>query len=234
MPARASLYGLLKILAVALLILLAVFVSLTATAAALYPGGTWCDKSSPGFDLAQNFLCDLLHERALNGTANPGATLARTGMLSLAVALVPFWLGVAELVRARPVLASATRAFGVISALGTALVSLNPSDRFAALHQTAVLGTTVSALAAALSGCVGLYLAPGGRGLATLGGLSLVLAGIDGFLYLRQVFSPVACATLLPVVQKLAGLLVLAWMLAVAARLSRRPTAASPTRSRAR
>ena len=224
-----------RICGLAILFLLAAFLTLTLGAGLLYPGGTWCDRASPGFDLASNFLCDLLHRRALNGALNPGAPLAQAAMVSLSLALVPFWLGIAHLSRARSKLASAVRALGVLSALGTLLVSFNPSDRWPSLHQLSVLTTAAAALAAALGGAAGLASSPRGRRLAAIALVTLALAAVDAGLYLQQVIAPTECAVVLPVLQKFAGISALVWMLAIATRLlgESRLSASGATRSRA-
>ena len=209
--------------------LLAGFVVCIGFAVAQYPGGTWCDKSSTGFHPVMNYLCDLLHDRGLNGAENPGARLARGGMLCLALALVPFWLGVARLGAQSPRLARVAGALGLLSAVGTLFVSLNPSDRFLALHQLAVLSTTGAAIGAASAGCLGLLAARHIR-LAALGFSPLGLGALDGALYLHQVLNPARCAVVLPLLQKFAALTVFAWMLSVAFVLF---SGASTTGSRA-
>jgi hypothetical protein len=129
----------------------------------------------------------------------------------------------------RPSLARSVRALGVLSAIGTLFVALNPSDRWPQFHQLAVLATTGAALAAGLGGALGLHRSERGRPLARLAATALALAAADGALYLHQVLTPGDCAVLLPVLQKLAGLAALAWMIAVAVRLVRdKPRRAPP------
>jgi len=221
-----------RVLGLSLLVLLAGFLTLIISAGALYPGGTWCAKSSPGFDLTANFLCDLLHERGLNGIPNPGARLAHAGMVLLSLALIPFWNGVAWLSRARPAVARATRVLGMLSAIGTLLVSLNPSDRFQKLHQLSVLTTTGAALAAASLALIGLRSSSRGRGLVWIAGTAFALAAVDGALYLQQVLAPRDCAVLLPLLQKFAALFILLWMIGVGLRLLREPNASAATGSK--
>jgi hypothetical protein len=215
-----------RVLGLSLLVLLAGFLTLTLAATLQYPGGTWCSKSSPGFDPAANYLCDLLHERGLNGAPNPGARLAHAGMVLLSLALIPFWNGVAWLSRARPRVARATLILGMLSAIGTLLVSFNPSDRFRELHQLTVLSTTGASLAAAALAMVGLRSAPRGRGLFVIAACALSLAAIDGALYLQQVLAPRDCTILLPLLQKTAAFFILLWMTGVALRLLRDPSGA--------
>ncbi len=56
-----------------------------------YPGGSQFDKNSIGFSWTQNYWCNLLDEKAINGQSNPAKPIAITAMLFLCTALIIFW-----------------------------------------------------------------------------------------------------------------------------------------------
>lgn len=197
------------------------FVALIVPAMALYPGGTWWDPHAVGHRFWTNFLCDLEWRTALDGTPNPvGARLAEGAMLALVLAFVPFWPLAARLFPARPRLAAAVRILGWTSVLGMVAVALMPSERFGALHGVAVVVAGLPGLSAAVLAAAGQLLArrtlPG-----ALGAAMVLFAIVDFVLYVHTMLHGGPGPLVLPVAQKLALLLLLGWMLAVAALADR-------------
>lgn len=68
-----------------------VFLALYAWAASLYPGGSNIDKTSEGFNLLQNYWCDLMGTEAKNEQPNPAQPIALLAMFLLCMSLVIFW-----------------------------------------------------------------------------------------------------------------------------------------------
>jgi hypothetical protein len=190
-------------------------------AAFLYPGGTWCEPQKAGYDVVRSFFCDLLHTRGLNGAPNPGAPLARAGLLLAGVAFIPFWLGTPRALGLGARRALVIRGLGGSSALLCLAVALTPSDSWPTLHQIAVLSASTTGVVAALL-AVSAPAARRGRWLRRLGWAALGTAALDAGLYAEQVFFPKPCATLLPALQKLSALWVVVWMFATAWVLLRR------------
>ncbi len=67
------------------------FVLLYIAAALNYPGGSQIDQHSIGFSWVNNYWCNLLNERAINGHYNGGRPIALTGMVVLCSSLSLFW-----------------------------------------------------------------------------------------------------------------------------------------------
>ncbi len=57
-----------------------------------YPGGSQLDKNSLGFDWANNYLCNLFNEKAVNGAYNPARFLAIVGMFFLCTSIALFFI----------------------------------------------------------------------------------------------------------------------------------------------
>ncbi len=203
---------------VALVACVGAFVALIVPAMALYPGGTWWEPHAVGHRFWSNFLCDLEWRTALNGTPNPmGARLAEGAMLSLVLAFVPFWPLAARLFPGRPALGTVVRLLGWTSVLGMIGVALMPSERFGPMHGAAVVVAGLPGLSAAVLAATGQLLArrtlPG-----ALGAAMVLFAIVDFALYVDTMLHGGPGPLFLPVAQKLALMLLLAWMLVVAAR----------------
>ncbi len=197
----------------------ALFLALSLGAMWLYPGGTWFQTSRVGHAFWQNFLCDLLHARSLNGGDNQvGATVARLAMSVEGLALVLVWLVGPELFGHRA-LALSSRALGAVAGLGVCAVVLLPSDRFGVLHGTSVIVASVAGGGATLALVVGLLLRPQTRPTATLGAVTLIVAMIDLWLYARTQFGDVPLSVLTPALQRVATLLAVAFCVAIGIRM---------------
>jgi hypothetical protein len=204
------------------------FVALEAAATALYPGGTWWDPTTHGARFWQNFLCDLEWNPALDGQPNPvGSRLAQAAMLVLVAGFVPFWWIVPRLFPARRALGGAVRWLGLVSVAGMVAVALMPSDRFGSVHGVAVVVAGVPGLSAALLATAGM-LRDESRSSRLCGGVGatmLAFALTDFALYVETMLRGGPGPIVLPIAQKIAVLLLLAWMTLVASSAAN----ASPT-----
>jgi hypothetical protein len=211
------------------------FVALELPAMALYPGGTWWDPHTQGARFWQNFLCDLEWRVALDGVPNPvGSRLAQAAMVVLVLGLLPLWWTVPRVAGEPRLLGGMVRVLGAVSVAGTLAVAFMPSDRFGSLHGTVVVAAALPGLTAAVL-AVALLLRgePAPRVAGALGAAMLAASVADFVLYARHLLAGGGPGPLvLPAAQKVALLLLLAWMLAVAARS--RYSAAAEGRRRAR
>jgi len=114
------------------------FVLLTGAAMLAYPGGTYADPASPGFDLFNNFLSDLARTRTRQGLPQGvSRALFTTALLLVAVALVGFfwaYTALARHTRAGRALAAVGSLLGMGAGLSFAGVALVPADLNLALH----------------------------------------------------------------------------------------------------
>lgn len=204
--------------------LLAVFVALEAAAMALYPGGTWWDRTTRGHDFWRNFLCDLTASTALNGTPNAlGSRLAQAAMLAFVGALVPFWLVVPALFARRARLGRAVRALGLTSLAGIVAAVAMPSDRFGALHGACVVIAGVPGLAAAVVAVVGLAVDERKPRVAAIaGGATIAFALVDFALYVGPWIAGTVGFVATAALQKVAAGSLVSWMSIVAFRAESR------------
>ncbi|HZU82606.1 MAG TPA: hypothetical protein VE987_06805 [Polyangiaceae bacterium] len=204
------------------------FVALELVAMRLYPGGTFWDPSARGARFWQNFLCDLESDVALDGEPNVvGARVARAAMLTMVLGFAPFWWTVPRLFVSLPRLGSCVRALGLASLAGIVAVTLMPSSRYGYLHGVAVIVAGLPGLSAAALAVVGLARAEARpRVAAAIGAAMLASAGVDFALYARTMVGGGPGPRVLPIAQKLALILLLAWMVVVAWRAAIRETRA--------
>lgn len=191
----------------------ATFLLLYTVAILLYPGGTWFDRQAPGYDLLRNFVCDLTQPIALDGRPNAvGSAFGKASMFAFDVGLALTFLGALHLGRPTPRLSVVVRVMAAVSFVGISAVPLLPSLVFGHLHTVAVsIGAAAGLVAGAFS--VAVQLRSPYRRVARLGLAMFAAAFADAGLYAWSIAAgttPLA----LPMLQRLALLLILAWMTA--------------------
>jgi hypothetical protein len=209
--------------------------SLLGIAMWIYPGGTAVDPDAPGHSFWLNFLCDLTEPVARNGVPSPtGSALARAGMLDLSLALGAVWLIGPALLPDHRAAARLIRGAGALCAVALVAVPLVPG----VAHMLAIFTSSATGLAAGVMTLVVLVRGGGPRHVWLLLVAVLVTTAADSVFYAQSMASHArVIRPELPAVQRLAGLLALAWMIATAlAVLRARPRppateAARPARS---
>lgn len=192
------------------------FAALMAAAALLYPGGSWTDTDASGFSLLRNFWCDLLRSQAINGHDNPAAkALASAAFAALGVALWLHWrLAALVLPRIRQLWVAW---LGRLSALALGAMVALPSDRHPLLHGAVALAGGALGISCAVA-CV----ATGFRGERALsfrrcsGAAALLLGVLNALLYVHAEYGGGEETVWHPLVQKLATVALLGWILSTA------------------
>ncbi len=118
------------------------YVVVTAIAMFFYPGGSNADPSggpyTVGYDFFGNYFSDLGRTIAINGAANPIASLLYyIANVVYGASLIPFFLTIApefSIKKQGKGAGLATAIFGTIAGLGTLLYALAPSDTMGDLH----------------------------------------------------------------------------------------------------
>ena len=113
------------------------FVLSTAVAMALYPGGTYLNKTTLGYSFFSNFLSDLGTVVAWGGEPNlPAAVIFVLAEVVLVGALIAFFAALLKRLStgAGKRWAQAGVAAGLLAAIGILIAALVPADRFLTLH----------------------------------------------------------------------------------------------------
>ena len=185
-----------------------------ALAMRAYPGGTALDPTTVGHSFWLNFLCDLTGDVAVNGAANArGASLARVAMVALAVALGCFWLLVPLSFAGGRAFSRPIRTFGLLAVVGVLLVPAATGRG----HIFVVLASAVSGLIASTLALIGSVRWSQSRLLAALACASVTAGLGDAVLYAQSyLVQPRVVCPALPFFQRLALILLVGWMVAVA------------------
>ena len=195
----------------------------------LYPGGNWLDRGAFGHRFFANFLCDLTQPVSLSGMQNRvGSRCAQFGMLNFALALACFFWLLPVLFVARGWSASWVRVLGGGAMLVFVAVPLTPSLSFGHLHERLALLSGALGLAAALAAVNALRRAHrAARVLAAVGALALVFGALDAGLFVYHLGDATPPWSV-PALQKVAALLLCAWMVGTARLVLAKPRVTRP------
>ncbi len=198
---------------------LVVFVVGYAIAIAMYPGGTPFDRARPGYDLADNYLCDAFRGRAYDGRPNPvGAAFGQVGMLGLVLAASTALFGTPGTFRDHaPRLARVARVAAVVAFAGMLLVPLTPAHEYGRLHFVAIGLAAVPGMAAAYLTAFGALRVPRGdgpltRALRATTIVALAACTLHFGQYAAQVAHVLGESVWVPRAQKLVVAIVVVWI----------------------
>ncbi len=222
-----------RIAAIAVLPPLLAFAALMLLAMSAYPGGTWEDPHAAGHSQVRNFLCDLTRPVAINGQPNPtGAKFAELGLYAYVVALGPFFFVTPALFSDKKRLGRMVWICGVLCSLGGIAIVALPSWMVGPrMHGALVLSTAVPGLLAALGATLGAWTtSTPSRPIRLAAAATLVLTAVTVAVFAGQIARGAETTTGLPVLEKLAILMSMAWMgltIAGVLRLPRRSVSSS-------
>lgn len=177
-------------------------VILFIVAAAYYPGGTLESADTVGYDWTRHFISTLFAPKSLNGAANPSRDFAIPAALIICISLAVIFKGV-SLKTPSKAMRSTIEIGGIGSMVYAFLAVATP------MHDVLVTVGLVFFLVAVLATLQVLYTA-GQTKLVFFGMSSLALKLVSAVIYYGNVFFVV-----LPVVQKLAFIVSVGWLLAV-------------------
>lgn len=191
------------------------FVFVQGLAMAYYPGGHDWDRRTPGYDFWRNTLSDLGKTVAVNGQPNP---LSRASRISTTVFLLTsmgtMWQVLPALFPDRQPLGRGVRVLGMLSLLGMIGLGLTPADRHPVGHAVANGMAAVPGLVAFLLACWGLSDSPRcPRVLFLLSLVFLSFGGVHFGQYVAHFWMGRAWLPSAPLMQRLAFLAGMAWML---------------------
>jgi hypothetical protein len=184
------------------------FIILYITAALLYPGGSQADKQAKGFSWLNNYWCNLLNEKAINGTVNPARPFALTGMLVLCTTLSLFWFNF-------PRFAHFKNPAKIIYQLSGLLSMFSAMMLFSRFHDLATNVAGAFGVIALVGTFAGLRRFQWNK-LFVFGIFNLLLVVLNNYLYYHS-----DLIYLLPVVQKISFASFLCWICCISVMLFR-------------
>ena len=185
------------------------FVILYVIAAFLYPGGSGADKTAISYSWTDNYWCNLLSEKAINGQTNTARPVAVTAMFILCLSLASFWILFPALVQLKKNHTLLIQLSGTACML-TSFLLLTGIDHDLAINTSSAFG-----LIALLGTLVALYQLKW-KWLFVIGLFDLFLVALNNYLYHSNEMM------YLPVVQKISFLSFLIWFSFISINLYQR------------
>jgi hypothetical protein len=178
------------------------FILLYIIATLYYPGGTYLNNGSQGFSWTQNYWCNLLSEKAINGQPNPARPIALTAMAVLGLTLGFFWYEFPRWAKFKTKERYIVQTSGFLSmVIGLFVIT--------SIHDTIINVAGVFGLVALTGTLIGLWKL-GWRGLFYMGIVVVGLIGLNNLLYYQK-----NLMYYLAVVQKITFLYFLLWVCSI-------------------
>jgi hypothetical protein len=178
-----------------------VFIALYIIASFYYLGGSQVDTTSVGFSWINNYWCNLLDEKSIDGQINGARSIAVIAMVFLCFSLSLFWYLLPMVIYVGRYLKGMIQISGVFSMV-CAFLLFAPVNHDFAINLASFLGLI------ACAGTLVLLLKSGIRRLFIFGILNLVLIALNNYLYYSS-----DLIIYLPLVQKITFLLFLIWII---------------------
>ena len=174
------------------------FIVLYIIAAFLYPGGSGPDKTAIGYNWANNYWCNLLNVRAINGYTNTARPVAVIAMFVLCLSLSTFWILFPVVTRLKKYHKLLIQITGTVCMVSSFLL-LTSID-----HDLVVNTSSTFGFIAMIGTLIALYQLKW-RWLFACGLFDLLLVALNNYLYHSNKM------TYLPIVQKFSFLAFLIW-----------------------
>ena len=174
------------------------FIILYIIAALLYPGGSGTDKTAIGYSWTNNYWCNLLSEKAINGQTNTARLVAVTAMFILCLSLSTFWILFPALTHLKKYHKLLIQLAGTVCMLTSFLLLTNID------HDLAINTSSAFGLIAMIGALIALYQLKW-KWLFAIGFFDLLLVALNNYLYHSNEMM------YLPIVQKFSFLSFLVW-----------------------
>jgi hypothetical protein len=179
------------------------FIALYVIASFYYPGGSQVDKASVGFSWINNYWCNLLDKKSIDGQINGARPIAAIAMVFLCFSLSLFWYLLPLIIYVGRHLKGMIQITGVLSMVSSFLLFFPVNHDFA-INLSSFLGLI------ACAGTLVVLLKSGRRVLFFFGILNLLLIALNNYLYYSS-----DLIIYLPMVQKITFLLFLIWIVLI-------------------
>ena len=185
------------------------FIVLYITAAFLYPGGSLSDNTTIGYNWTENYWCNLLNDKAINGQVNTAKPVAVVAMLILCTSLSVFWIFFPASVQIKKYHRLIIQIAGILSMI-TAFLLLTNINHDLSINISSSFGFI------AMLGILSALYQIKWKMLFAFGLFNILLIGLNNYLY--YIISDLAY---LPLVQKFTFLSFLVWICCIEMKLYR-------------
>jgi hypothetical protein len=165
----------------------------------LYPGGSQADLNTEGFDWINNYWCNLMNEKGMNGVVNPARPFSIAAMIILCSSFIVFFLQFAEAYSKEPIWNKTIKISGVISMVFVMMIFTKYHDLMTIVSSFLGLFTVIGIIRTIYKSQLTTY--------KIVGGLCLLLLGLNNYIYYS-----LHGIELLPLIQKITFVVVLFWV----------------------
>ena len=177
-----------------------IFVGLYIFSASHYPGGSQANLNKEGFDWINNYWCNLLNEKGMNGAPNPARPIAIFALLVLCFSLTVFFIQFAQTYTKSILWKRIISACGVLSMISAALVFTEYHDSMTIISSVFGLMVVAGIIKEIFSSSLNAY--------KISGAVCIIFLIGNNYIYYSQNF-----IELLPLLQKITFAFVLLWVM---------------------
>lgn len=178
-------------------------------ASTLYPGGSQNNVNSVGFDWVHNYWCNLMNLQGINGQPNPARPIAITGMVILCTSLALFFIQFANKVATVRSWKVIIKLFGIISMVLAVLIFTRYHDLMTTLSSVFGIFVVIGVIWEIYKSNMPYF--------KISGLLCILLLIVNNYVYYTQ-----HGIEYLPLLQKLTFVFVLAWIVGINYKMTRK------------
>ena len=177
-----------------------IFVGLYIFSSTLYPGGSQANLNSEGFDWINNYWCNLMNEKGMNGQPNPAKPYSIIAMIILCLSLMFFFIQFAQIYSKSKIWKRIIKTSGIISMSFAILIFTKYHDLMTTLSSIFGLFVVIGIIREIYKSKLSIY--------KITGVICILILGINNYIYYTQQFIQV-----LPLLQKITFVIVLLWII---------------------
>lgn len=177
-----------------------IFIGLYIFSSTLYPGGSQIELNAKGFDWINNYWCNLLNEKGMNGQLNPAKPFSILAMFILCISLMIFFIQFAKTFPKSKLWKRIIRVNGILSMLFAILIFTKYHDLMTTISSIFGLFVVIGIIREVYISELTIY--------KISGILFILLLGVNNYIYYTQQF-----IKHLPLIQKITFVFVLIWII---------------------
>jgi len=176
------------------------FIALFLFASTLYPGGSQDNLHSIGFDWLNNYWCNLMNEKGMNGELNPARPYSILAVIILCFSLMVFFIQFAKIYSQSQFFKRIIKFGGIFSMLFASLIFTSYHDSMTIISSFFGLFVVFGIIQEIYKSSLTNY--------KTSGIICLLLLGVNNYIYYSHQF-----IEWLPIIQKVTLLIILLWII---------------------
>ena len=177
-----------------------IFVGLYIFSSTLYPGGSQANLNSEGFDWINNYWCNLMNEKGMNGQPNPAKPYSIIAMIILCLSLMFFFIQFAQIYSKSKIWKRIIKTSGIISMSFAILIFTKYHDLMTTLSSIFGVFVVIGIIREIYKSKLSIY--------KITGVICILILGLNNYIYYTQQFIQV-----LPLLQKITFAIVLLWII---------------------